>query len=580
PPVAGGALQATTYVHSGEVATGAVDLDAGGRAGWNVAFDRTYRSRTMLSSFLGYGWESALFVRLRQLPNGDVEYRDGSGEVWRFLKAANGYTAPAALSLKLTATSSGWRMLDQKTRITTFDGLGRIVSESDQFFDGAGGGNLISYFYDDKGRLGYVVDPVGRASKVTYFDDCTNTQDCFPDMLREIADWRDRKVGFHYDIKGNLIAVDKPEARNDGYPSFAQTGGNRPTVHYTYKSTGTTLQEFADLGSDLETIREPADATPRVTFHYDDTGTKRDFVRTQEWGTADRPAATFDFTVASITSLPSAVGVTDTRQQRRTYTFSGAVPAGYNADRPHVQDVTEENVASWSGSAFGEIPATISRVNAGDFSSANRTRTFGYESGRLKSISTTNGASTILGYENASAGDLGGMVHTIDSSGGAGASSQIINHDNGLAFVASTQADGTDVLQTPEPRHDFLSPSAVNAGVTSSSQIFASGLPHIATSTGDGPGAQQKVEYYDGADSNLFKRSMPSDVVAGNDEVRAHIDYPSADQSIERGPRGVTTTTDYDELGRPIHIRMSGNELAPEEYFAYDGNGRLARHRR
>gem|GEM_PF-6685083 len=45
--------------------------------GGTSPFDRSYRSRTMLSGFLGNGWESSLFVRLRPMPNGDVEYRDG-----------------------------------------------------------------------------------------------------------------------------------------------------------------------------------------------------------------------------------------------------------------------------------------------------------------------------------------------------------------------------------------------------------------------------------------------------------------------------------------------------------------------
>ena len=66
----------------------------------------------------------------------------------------------------------------------------------------------------------------------------------------------------------------------------------------------------------------------------------------------------------------------------------------------------------------------------------------------------------------------------------------------------------------------------------------------------------------DAADTNLFKRSMPSDVSAGNDDVKSHIDYPSADQSVEQAPRGVTTTTDYDEVGRPIHIRSTGKVFA------------------
>ena len=334
-----------------------------------------------------------------------MEYRDGSGEVWRFLKSASSYTAPIGLPLKLTATPYGWNMLDQKLRITSFDSLGRIVSESDQFYDLKGGGNLISYFYDQKGRLGNVVDPVGRVSTLTYFDDCSGAQDCFLGSLKEIADWRQRKVTFHYDAKGNLITVDKPETKNPDFSTFAHTGSNRPSVHYTYKSAGSALQDFIDLAGDLESIREPADTTARVTFHYDDTGAKRDFVKTQDWGTADNPTATFNFTVASISELPSTVTVTDTRKQRRTYTLAGSLPPTSNADRPHLHEVVEENVPSWSGAAFGELPASISVNGASSVTNGNRITTYGYENGRLKTVSTDSGASTTIGYEDAQSGD-------------------------------------------------------------------------------------------------------------------------------------------------------------------------------
>ena len=76
PPIAAGMLQETTYVHSGEVETSAIDFDAGGRAGWNVVFRRNYRSRTLYESPLGVGWDSPIFRRLRLLPTNEVEYRD------------------------------------------------------------------------------------------------------------------------------------------------------------------------------------------------------------------------------------------------------------------------------------------------------------------------------------------------------------------------------------------------------------------------------------------------------------------------------------------------------------------------
>jgi hypothetical protein len=69
PPVADGLMQETVYLHSGELETGNVDLDAGGRNGWNVVFDRTYHSRTMVAGFLGLGWSSSIFRSVRALWN-------------------------------------------------------------------------------------------------------------------------------------------------------------------------------------------------------------------------------------------------------------------------------------------------------------------------------------------------------------------------------------------------------------------------------------------------------------------------------------------------------------------------------
>jgi hypothetical protein len=65
------------------------------------------------------------------------------------------------------------------------------------------------------------------------------------------------------------------------------------------------------------------------------------------------------------------------------------------------------------------------------------------------------------------------------------------------------------------------------------------------TSIADGPGSEEHFEYYDSDDPNAFKRSLPSDVVSGEDVsgLKPDIDYPSIDQSIERGPRGGNTST-------------------------------------
>src|SRR5437763_5508548 len=129
PNIANGMLQETTFPHSGELHSNSIDLDAGGRAGVDVVFGRSYRSRTIGGTVFGQGWDSPLLRRLRALPSGDVEYRDGA-EIWRFradTSPGGGYVAPKGVFLKLTRTQRGWKLVDQKWRISEFDDLGRLT---------------------------------------------------------------------------------------------------------------------------------------------------------------------------------------------------------------------------------------------------------------------------------------------------------------------------------------------------------------------------------------------------------------------------------------------------------------------
>jgi len=75
-----------TYLHSGEIETGAVDLDAG------VKTDSTSSSAVptiaFVLGFLGGLGEFRRAERARELPNGDVEYRNGAGDVWQFKPSA------------------------------------------------------------------------------------------------------------------------------------------------------------------------------------------------------------------------------------------------------------------------------------------------------------------------------------------------------------------------------------------------------------------------------------------------------------------------------------------------------------
>src|SRR6185369_5558623 len=214
PPVVGGALSETTYAHSGEVEVNSTDMLIAGRAGNDIAVTRTHRSRTIGTTPIGQGWEAPFLRRLRQLPNGNVEYRDGMGEVWTFYpdtstpSSGSGatpvatldqqfgtkirYVSPRGLHLRLSRNDSGWMLFDQQWRISRFDNYGRLTSESDEFWTKpdpkappsppgqppAGEiGNTTYFVYDGTGRLTQIVDPLGRKTDFSYWPAMTAPND-------------------------------------------------------------------------------------------------------------------------------------------------------------------------------------------------------------------------------------------------------------------------------------------------------------------------------------------------------------------------------------------------------------------
>jgi len=286
PPAAAGALSETTYVHSGELEVNAADLMIEGRSGDGVTVARTHRSRTIGSTALGMNWEAPFLRRLRQLPNGNVEYRDGMGEVWTFAPdtstpAAAGattvgtaadtldqqfgtkirYISPKGLYLKLARNENGWMLFDRQWRIAHFDNYGRLTSISDEFWkkptpytviSGSTGtppppgepGNTTFYAYDHTGRLTQITDSVGRSTTLEYWPEppasssgsttppadynCTalgdRTTPCkYAGLLSKIKDWRNRDVIFEYDKYGRLIGVQRPKV--EGPEPSASTPG-------------------------------------------------------------------------------------------------------------------------------------------------------------------------------------------------------------------------------------------------------------------------------------------------------------------------------------------------------------------
>ncbi|MFH1176614.1 MAG: DUF6531 domain-containing protein, partial [Acidobacteriota bacterium] len=293
---------------SGEASLAATDWSVPGRA-LAVTMDRTYRSDTLGYGPLGSaGWSGGLLAHLRELATtGEVEYHDGSGQVWRFYPRkkdtpkdtpsddweddqAGSYFVPEGLYLRLEKLEGdqGWRLIGRQHDIARFDSKGRLIELSDRLrqntLDRLAQGNTLSFTYDVFGQLAAIEDDLGRQYRLEYLDD-PRAEDEGGDgkkygLLEKLIDFADREVEYAFDEDRRLEKVKLPEVENpcDEYGEYSFTGEDRPTVEYRYDPTnGVTPDkedETAILHGDFAKLRlegflQPGADVLRARFEYD-----------------------------------------------------------------------------------------------------------------------------------------------------------------------------------------------------------------------------------------------------------------------------------------------------------------------
>ncbi|HYI12031.1 MAG TPA: Ig-like domain-containing protein [Thermoanaerobaculia bacterium] len=579
PPLASGVMQDRVYLHSGEVETGSTDLDAGGRANWNLTFDRTYRSRTLGYTPLGFGWDSGIFKRLRPLPSGDIEYRDGTGEVYLYRLVGGQYLSPKGYFERLARSGSGWVLTDQKRRLTYFDQWGRVQREGDEFFTEGGNGNVITYLYDGQSRLIAIVDPNERVNDLHYYESGTTEG-----QLKGVEDWRQRFLGYEFDASLRLKKVKLPK--------FGSATGIEPEREYTYDvGAAGSYADKLELATNLRTVEEP-DGSTRITFTY--TG-PRDVVKSQRWATGE--VAEFTIVPGADADDPPTVSTKDVLGQERTYTFKmPSIPAAaaknqwYWQDRVHIESMTEMGIDVYEDAEFGELPDEL-EANASNVGPKNRQFNYTYEEDGLFNTVTLAGVSTRK-YKFTSAGEGLGKLLECEAVGADGSSpcdsdavvKTTYSYNGG--YLQTTTANG-EMVQTPEPHRGTPTTVATNNGITTTTTYdLKTGLPTNITTTGGtagDPTGSTVVIKYPAPPSSVppFKRGRPEEVVVGG--VLKTV-YTYVDQNTDRVDDGRNTTeTQYDEWRRPLKVRITnnaGDPLTIEETFTYEANGRVYEHTR
>ncbi|HEX8170970.1 MAG TPA: Ig-like domain-containing protein [Thermoanaerobaculia bacterium] len=636
-PLAQGTIDGTVFVHSGELGVDAADLYITGRGPADLMLTRSYRSRTIGGTPIGLGWDASFLRRIRPLPDGNVEYRDASGDIWLFKKPAQGpgaappaalqaleasvgvrfrYTAPPGLYVSLMRSDDGWTMLDDKWRITRFDNFGRITAETDEFWKaadvgaGAASGNQFRYLYDIEGRLAQIVDPIGRITTIRYWEknptganvNCTNvgakTNPCaYPGLMKEIVDWRRRSVLFEYDHVGRLIAVQLPNVKAiDGAPSSYDfsTPDKRPRIRYQYDSAtaaypGDTAspQEFTDFmhyAANLAEIVEPADESSgdaRVRFEFfRTTDEKRDRLHFERWPCGSRAPGCTE-TEADFAYQGNILSIKDMLGQVWEYALTQD-----SEQRKHIQSVTAKDVPTFHVSASStNIPLVLTATGADlvtkyeNFSADGIPTRTTYPSGRVVDL-------TIAAPQSNPNAHCKQLQSVNDNGGGASRNTTITYETQQTALCTATALQrGNDKRETESPSRDRDKTTTVDetAGVSVETTYDSFGRPTIVTRKGSGTDSMKTVYTYKPNNSgDPIAWSRLADITGGNNDTYQNFTYTSDSVggetvTVHDTKRKTTTTTRYDASGQPIYRKLDDDDfgILSEEKMAYDASGRL-----
>jgi YD repeat-containing protein len=238
-PTAGTTSEGVIALNTGEVVAGATDLAIKGR-GIDFVLTRYYSSAIAHVGPFGRNIDSPLFARVRALPNGDVEFYDGTGRRDLFV---GGKTPPLGVFLRMTGSTEKIIIAYPDNTRLYFDALGRLIKMTDRNHrnltktDGSDG-NRMDFFYGVNGKLAFITDPTNRTIRFDYYP--STGSGAFEGCVSSVTDFDNRVVHYTYDTNGRLTKVSgpDPESLNSATPSTTYNWGSSA-------STGTKQQIYA-----------------------------------------------------------------------------------------------------------------------------------------------------------------------------------------------------------------------------------------------------------------------------------------------------------------------------------------------
>ncbi|UII55673.1 DNRLRE domain-containing protein [Cytobacillus spongiae] len=246
------------------------DFSLSGRGNSGFSFSRTYNSKAVEDSPIGYGWSYTGSDTVTQYPNNDVLYQqeDGTVHLFTYDTSTGTYKAPPGLYLSLTkANTDSFVLADFNGNRTVFRDLikdpeapsriYRIDYEEDR------NKNKITYQRQADGTLTGITDASGRTLTLDYqngrivstsFEGTKKTAYTYDanGYLKTSTIYKDGTTGsvttFDYNANGELISVidANNQATNYTYTNGFLTNVQQPTISDTGLSNTTYSYDIAN----------------------------------------------------------------------------------------------------------------------------------------------------------------------------------------------------------------------------------------------------------------------------------------------------------------------------------------------
>lgn len=487
---------------------------------------RTYNGLDTINGILGTGWQDAFSASLSVDPlNSSVTFRDPSGGQSKYWPQLDGsYLGdPGATAHLASVLAGGWTLTSMRGETWTFDGDGRLVTDTDT--DAAGNG--LSFGWDapaPSGKITTITDAASGVTSLTY--------------------------GSSGAAAGKLVTVEAPDSREVHY-SYTTVNGSPHLTAVTAADGGITQIGYDATTGRLNSITSPGggegaqntyDVNGRITSQTDANGHTWTFDWEPSSNVSDPPGTgtststdptgvvTYDFYYGSVLAAHSdaegnttfyqydddldLVGVTDPLGQLTKMTYDGA------------------------GNMLTQTQGTISSI----------TESWTYDAhNNMTSHTDGNGHTTTYAYDS---------------------DDQLTSETDALSGITSYTYDGDGNMLTrtsPEGR--------------TTTWTYDSAGNVLSEETAEG---EVTTYTYDGAGRVLTETGPRGNQLGATaEDFRTHYTYDDAGRVLTvTDPNDTVTTNTYDDDGNMLEsvVVDAGSHTMSDDEWTYDDVGNMLTH--